>query len=471
MATRIKTRFYANGSVTTEKIADAAINSDKIADNAVGTSKISDGAVTDVKLAADAVSTSKIVDGNVTTIKLADDAVATAKLADAAVTGVKLADGAVTGAKIANDAVGSSELGANAVIEAKIAANAVTGAKIAANAVSTDKIMNDAITADKIAGDSINADKIADLAIQAEHMSDNSVSGSTIQAGVLQESHLAPALAAKVNNTLSRITKDFAPDADCDSALTHANVAAGDFSVGDTVMEGTLWFYTDESDADPANHIHEIYRCVKDDVGAAKWVNTTVDSSELKDLAFTTKSELETTIEIGQDRVTGLTTALGAKANDADVVKKAGPAQSITSEITFTQAIQATAGLVGNVTGNVTGQVSDLGNHLGTLAGAEENKYVDAAELAAKFQAIESDIATKANTLLFGVHPFTADGSTTTFTFGAATDDNQLVTVFVDGVRMRKDTDYSITNDQVTISFALNAGDYVDVERIYRLGN
>lgn len=472
MATRIRTRFYGDQSVTTPKIADAAITSDKIADLSISNSKLAGSAVDTTKLADNAVSTSKIIDANVTTDKLADASVTTDKLASGAVTAVKIGDGAVTTAKVANSAITSTELAVDSIVEAKIANGAVTGGKLAANSVSTDKIIDGSVTGAKLAGDSVDGSKIADGAIGAEHISDNSVDGAAIQNGSVSEAHLTAAAQAKLNNSLSRITKDFAPDADCDASNTHASVAQGDWTVGDKAMVGSMWFYIDASDADPANHVFEIYRCVKSDAGAAQWVNTTIDSTELGDLAFMNQTLLEQNINIAIARVSGLQSALNDKANDSEVVKKAGDPQTITSQITTTQAIIAQGGVTGNLTGNVTGQVSDLSNHLGTLAGGEEDKYVDAAELAAKFDELEDSINAAATDFETQTYEATGDGATTSYSFGTDSDVNLLLTVFVGGIRLKSGDDYSLTNaGTVQFAFTPEAGELIAVERMYRLGN
>lgn len=472
MATRIRSsRHYGDSSITTPKIANAAITSEKIADLSVGTSKIVNSSVTGVKLADASISTGKMVDGSVTAPKLASDSVETSKILDANVTASKLADGAVTTDKIANGAVTTSELGNGAVTEGKLGDASVTGGKLAANSVSTDKIINGSVTGDKLAGDSVDGSKIADNSIGAEHISDNSVDGAAIQNGSISETHLGTALAAKVNNSLSRIVKDFAPNSDCDDSNTHASVALSDWEVGDKAMVGSMWFHINTSDADPANHVFEIYRNVKSDTRAAQWVNTSIDSSELGDLAFKNQSQLETDINIAIARVSGLQGTLDGKANDADVVKKAGDPQTITSQITATQAIIAQGGVTGNVTGNVTGQTSDLSNHLGTLAGAEENKYVDAAELAAKLTTIDTNLGNKADDFSTQVYEATGDGATTVYTFGASTDVNMQVTVFVGGIRMKAGDDYTLAADAITLAFTPEAGEFVAVERLYREGN
>lgn len=107
-----------------------------IADGSVTTSKLATAAVTAAKLAGSAVETEKLNDGAVTAAKLAAAAVTKAKISDGAVSGEKIENGAVTRDKISDGEVTNGKLATAAVTADKIGANAVTGEKIALNAVS-----------------------------------------------------------------------------------------------------------------------------------------------------------------------------------------------------------------------------------------------------------------------------------------------------------------------------------------------
>lgn len=100
----------AEGSITTSKMADAAITGPKLAARSV----------TAAKIELEAIVTELLADRSVTEQKIALLAITTALLADKAVTEAKLSDGAVTSAK----------LGAGSAIEEKIADKAVTKAKL-----------------------------------------------------------------------------------------------------------------------------------------------------------------------------------------------------------------------------------------------------------------------------------------------------------------------------------------------------
>lgn len=95
----------ADGAVTSEKvaaaaigtaaIADAAVTYDKIKDKAVGSAKLADNGVSAKKIASNAVQERHIFDGSVTQSKLAAESVSSAKLAPNAVTNEKVGDKAL----------------------------------------------------------------------------------------------------------------------------------------------------------------------------------------------------------------------------------------------------------------------------------------------------------------------------------------------------------------------------------------
>lgn len=114
-----------------------------------GEAAIRDGSITSAKLATAAVIAAKLAAGAVETDKLHDDAVTTAKIAALAITAAKIAEGAVTAAKIEN----------GAVTEDKIAEGAVIG----------EKLDNEAVTADKLAPLAVTGEKLAQGAVSTLH--------------------------------------------------------------------------------------------------------------------------------------------------------------------------------------------------------------------------------------------------------------------------------------------------------------
>ena len=96
----------ANKAVTTEKIADLAVDSGQINDQAVTTAKIADRAVTTGELADRAVTTAKIANAAVSTLQLGLGAVTPNEIASLAVTNPKVALKAIRDTNI--DAQGSA---------------------------------------------------------------------------------------------------------------------------------------------------------------------------------------------------------------------------------------------------------------------------------------------------------------------------------------------------------------------------
>lgn len=99
-----------DGTITTNKLANASVTIEKIHDGAVTTPKIANEAVTDIKLAPLSVGESRIKGLAVTTPKIAYKAVTTEKIAEKAVTVSRIVDGAVTTPKIADKAVTEQKL-------------------------------------------------------------------------------------------------------------------------------------------------------------------------------------------------------------------------------------------------------------------------------------------------------------------------------------------------------------------------
>lgn len=83
----------------TAVVADCGVTTDKIANSAVDSTKLADSAVTTDGIADYAVTSNKIADSSVTANELADSAVSTIKMLDNSVTDQKINDGAVTASK------------------------------------------------------------------------------------------------------------------------------------------------------------------------------------------------------------------------------------------------------------------------------------------------------------------------------------------------------------------------------------
>ncbi|MDJ0868818.1 MAG: hypothetical protein QNK03_22105 [Myxococcota bacterium] len=103
------------GVVTTELLADGAVDTDKLASESVTGGTIANGTIGDVDLALQSVATSALRDGSVTSIKLAPNSVNGTHIVDGSVTSSEIADDAVDTFTILNGSVGASDLGADSV--------------------------------------------------------------------------------------------------------------------------------------------------------------------------------------------------------------------------------------------------------------------------------------------------------------------------------------------------------------------
>ncbi|MGV1951668.1 phage tail protein [Agrobacterium vitis] len=175
-------------------VLDNSITTAKLADAAVTASKIMDEAVTNLKLADAAVSTAKLQVAAVTQEVLANSSVIASKLADAAVTGAKLAAQAVDATKFAASiepvrvvtALPTSRVSAyvtfngeayrwNGAAYVKTVATAeltgqLIGSQIADLAIVASKIADGIITGSKLAADTIGANNLAAGSVTAKQL-------------------------------------------------------------------------------------------------------------------------------------------------------------------------------------------------------------------------------------------------------------------------------------------------------------
>lgn len=159
----------ADGSITTAKLADAAVQAAKIADGAIATVALADQAVTGAKVGAQAIGTLALADLAVASSKIADLAVATGKIADGAVSTTKIANAAITNALIGNAAVGTAQIANGAITTALIGNAAITTALIANAAVGTAQIADATITNAKILSGTITVESLTVTAAQADN--------------------------------------------------------------------------------------------------------------------------------------------------------------------------------------------------------------------------------------------------------------------------------------------------------------
>lgn len=184
----VTSRKLADAAVTASKLAAGAVTTQTIVDSAVTAAKLAPGSVTGPELGEQSVTSGKLADAAVTTSKLSAGAVTTETIADSAITAAKLAPGAITDSdttytsgdgltlsgttfslgdagvtttKLAGNAVTADKLASNAVTSAKLADGVVTSAKLVDSAVTSAKLANGAVTGSKLAAKSVSADKLA----------------------------------------------------------------------------------------------------------------------------------------------------------------------------------------------------------------------------------------------------------------------------------------------------------------------
>lgn len=139
-------------------------------------------------------------DGSVSTAKLANFAVDADKIANGAIIADKLADEAVRTAAIEDGAVTNSKIDDDAVRESAIQADAVTADKISAGAITADKIAVDAVTTTKILDDAVTNDKIADGHIESYHFAAEAVDTAALEDGAVTDAKVASITYAKISD-------------------------------------------------------------------------------------------------------------------------------------------------------------------------------------------------------------------------------------------------------------------------------
>ena len=134
----------ADGSITTAKLADDAVNNDKLADSVVAAIAANTAKTTNATHTGDVTGSTAltIASGAVTNTKIAQNAVGTLSIAADAITNPLIADNAVENANIANNAVTSGKLASNSVTNAAIANDSIHGDKIQTQTISLAKLVH-----------------------------------------------------------------------------------------------------------------------------------------------------------------------------------------------------------------------------------------------------------------------------------------------------------------------------------------
>ncbi|MBI5778530.1 MAG: hypothetical protein HZA49_03630 [Planctomycetes bacterium] len=154
----VKTEHLATKSVTSEKIAEKAIENRHIKEGTVTPDKMTFTPVSrpisppidSAEIKDGAIKTDELAGNAVTADKIAPNAITAEKILNGAVTSEKIRDGAITKEKMADGIIGTAEIIDGSITSAKLAGNSVTAAKIASNAVGSSEIQNGAVTPAKL---------------------------------------------------------------------------------------------------------------------------------------------------------------------------------------------------------------------------------------------------------------------------------------------------------------------------------
>ena len=272
----------------------------------------------------------------------------TEKLADGAVTTDKIANDAVTSDKIADDAVGSEHIQTGAVGTDEIADGAVGNADLAADSVTTDKIKDGTIS-------SADLDTALNAEIDGKEDKTNKVTAITGSEGE-EANRVYPTVGAVTAWTQQQIENvefdpsELAPgsingDAIQDGTITSDQIADGTVGTGD-IADGAIT--GDKLDETLAGQIADIdgKQDIAMGVGHENHIVTTDASGNITSAAT-----------IGQDKVTGLTTALAGKASIDDIPTTVA---ELTDASNYATTGALTSGLAGKEdTSNKTKLIND----------------------------------------------------------------------------------------------------------------
>ncbi len=272
----------------------------------------------------------------------------TEKLADGAVSTDKIANDAVTSDKIADDAVGSEHIQTGAVGTDEIADGAVGNADLAADSVTTDKIKDGTIS-------SADLDTALNAEIDGKEDKTNKVTAITGSEGE-EANRVYPTVGAVTAWTQQQIENvefdpsELAPgsingDAIQDGTITSDQIADGTVGTGD-IADGAIT--GDKLDETLAGQIADIdgKQDIAMGVGHENHIVTTDASGNITSAAT-----------IGQDKVTGLTTALEGKASIEDIPTTVA---ELTDASNYATTTALTSGLAGKEdAGNKTNVIND----------------------------------------------------------------------------------------------------------------
>ena len=225
--------------------------------------------------------------------------------------------------------------------------NSLEGSKLKDGAVTTDKIANDAVTSDKIADGAVGSEHIQTGAVGSDEIADGSVTGADIANGTISADKLDSALNTKIDGKEDKINKattidstnqastDEYPSVKAVYDWTTAQIANVEFDPstdlgagsvsGDKITDGTI---TGNKIADGSVTGADIANGTISADKLDSALNAEIDGKQDKNMGAGHESHIVTTDENGtitsvaaieQAQVTGLTDALEAKANTADI--------------------------------------------------------------------------------------------------------------------------------------------------------
>ena len=208
-----------------------------------------------------------VANGSITTAKLADDAVNNDKLADSVVAAIAANTAKTTNATHTGDVTGSTNLtiATNAVTTTKIAADAITNPLIADNAVENANIANQAVTLAKIAngtssqdGKFLRANNGAAPTFETINTTpaDGSITEAKLANGAVTQTKIADGsiINVKVNNNAAIAGTKISPDFGSQNVITDGNVKTGPQIITNEDGGGHMFFKNNSSGANYSSH-------------------------------------------------------------------------------------------------------------------------------------------------------------------------------------------------------------------------
>ena len=248
-----------------------------------------------------------------------DGTISGSKLENGAITTDKIANDAVTSDKIADDAVGSEHIKTGAVGSDEIADGAVANADLAADSVTTDKIKDGTIS---------SADLDTALKAEIDGKEDKSNKATTIDSTNQASTDAYPSVKAVYDWTTTQIANvEFDPSELAPGSINGDAIQDGSIS-GDKITDGTI---TSDQIADGTVGTDDIADgAITGDKLDETLAGQIADIDGKQDIAMGVGHEnhivttdasgnITSAATIGQDKVTGLTTALAGKASIDDI--------------------------------------------------------------------------------------------------------------------------------------------------------